>query len=163
MKKIIYVSLLILASCSKTQVKEQKSRCENIEDLRLQAITTGDDLAKVFGISNIHFELDKSNINPIAEHDLAKIIAVMNEYPMMKVDIRSHTDSRASIAYNQKLSEKRAQATMKYMIKNGIDKSRLTAKGYGESVQIIKCIPEESCTEEEHELNRRSEFVIKSL
>ncbi|KIA97284.1 flagellar motor protein MotB [Flavobacterium sp. KMS] len=127
---------------------------------KVKTITTGDDLAKVFGISNIHFELDKSDINPIAEHDLAKIIAVMNEYPTMKVDIRSHTDSRASIAYNQKLSEKRAQATMKYMIKNGIDKSRLTAKGYGESQLINGCNDGVSCTEEQHLANRRSEFII---
>ncbi|MEA9412535.1 OmpA family protein [Flavobacterium sp. PL02] len=127
---------------------------------KVKTITTGDDLAKVFGISNIHFELNKSNINPIAEHDLAKIIAVMNEYPTMKVDIRSHTDSRASIAYNQKLSEKRAQATMKYLIKKGIDKSRLTAKGYGESQLINSCNDGVSCTEEQHLANRRSEFII---
>jgi outer membrane protein OmpA-like peptidoglycan-associated protein/tetratricopeptide (TPR) repeat protein len=139
---------------------EGKTRQDISLSKKVKTITTGDDLAKVFGISNIHFELDKSNIDPIAEHDLAKIIAIMNEYPMMKVDIRSHTDIRASIAYNQKLSEKRAQATMKYMIKKGIDKSRLTAKGYGESQLINGCNDGVSCTEEQHLANRRSEFII---
>lgn len=127
---------------------------------KIKAVTTGDDLAKVFGIEIIHFDLNKSNIKPVAEQDLAKIIAVMNEYPGMKVEIRSHTDSRAGAVYNQKLSEKRAQATMKYMINNGIDRSRLTAKGYGESQVINGCRNGVSCTEEQHQANRRSEFII---
>lgn len=127
---------------------------------KVKAITTGDDLAKVFGISNIHFDLDKSNIKPDAEQDLAKIIEVMNEYATMKIDIRSHTDSRATAAYNKKLSEKRAQATMKYLIKKGINKSRLTAKGYGESQLVNDCSDGVSCTEEQHLANRRSEFII---
>lgn len=139
---------------------EGKTRQDITLSKKVKTITTGDDLAKVFGISNIHFELDKSDVRPDAEQDLAKVIVVMNEYPMMKVDIGSHTDSRASIVYNQKLSEKRAQATMKYMIKNGIDKSRLTAKGYGESQLINGCSDGVSCTEEQHLANRRSEFII---
>lgn len=127
---------------------------------KLKTVTTGDDLAKVFGISNIHFDLDKSNIKPEAEQDLAKIIAVLNEYPTMKIAIRSHTDSRASAAYNIKLSEKRAQATMQFLIKKGIDKNRLTAKGYGESQVINGCSDNVPCTEEQHQANRRSEFII---
>lgn len=79
---------------------------------KIKSVTTGDDLAKVFGISNIYFDLDKSNINAFAAQDLAKTITVMNEYPTMKIAIRSHTDSRASAQYNLKLSERRAQATM---------------------------------------------------
>lgn len=127
---------------------------------KIKTVTTGDDLAKVFGISNIHFDLDKSNINANAAQDLAKIIAVMDEYPTMKIAIQSHTDSRASAQYNLKLSEKRAQATIRFLIKKGIDKNRLTAKGYGESQLVNGCTDNVPCTEAQHQANRRSEFII---
>ncbi|WP_306353820.1 OmpA family protein, partial [Flavobacterium sp. '19STA2R22 D10 B1'] len=85
------------------------------------------------------------------------------EYPKMKIDIRSHTDSRATASYNEKLSSRRAKSTMEYMIKNGIDKSRLTAKGYGESQLVNKCSDGVPCSEEEHQANRRSEFIITEI
>jgi outer membrane protein OmpA-like peptidoglycan-associated protein/tetratricopeptide (TPR) repeat protein len=126
-------------------------------------VTIGDDLGKCFGIKNIYFDFDKSNIRVEAAIDLEKILDVMNQYPKMKLDIRSHTDSRGSFKYNESLSDRRAQSTIGWLIENGVDKGRLTAKGYGEYQLINKCTDDVECTEEEHQLNRRSEFIIMEL
>jgi peptidoglycan-associated lipoprotein len=107
--------------------------------------------------------LDKSNIRPDAAIDLAKILDVLNENPTMKIDIRSHTDSRASFKYNEKLSDSRAKSTMDWLVKKGVDQSRLTAKGYGETQLVNKCSDGVKCSEEEHQQNRRSEFIITEL
>ena len=124
---------------------------------------TGDDLADVFGINLIYFDLDKWNIRPDAAIDLAKILDVLEQYPTMKIDIRSHTDSRASGAYNNKLSDRRAKSTRDWLMSKGITKDRLTAKGYGETQLVNKCADGVQCTEEEHQLNRRSQFVITAM
>ncbi|WPO78631.1 OmpA family protein [Flavobacterium sp. KACC 22761] len=130
---------------------------------RMCRVTVGDDLGKCFGIKMIYFDLDKSNIRPEAALDLEKILAVLNDYPAMKLDIRSHTDSRASHQYNEGLSDRRAKSTIQWLIKNGIKADRLTGKGYGETQLVNKCSDGVPCTEEEHQLNRRSEFIITAL
>lgn len=129
----------------------------------IKKLTPGTDLAKVFAIERIYFDLDKSDIRPDAALDISKIIAVLNQYPTMKLQITSHTDSRASKSYNLMLSQKRAQATMDFMVKSGIAKSRLTAKGYGESELVNKCADGVACSEEEHQQNRRSQFIITAM
>ncbi len=128
-----------------------------------KAIPIGGDLADVFGINLIYFDLDKWNIRADAAVDLAKILDVLEQYPTMSLDIRSHTDSRASNAYNDKLSDRRAKSTRDWLISNGIAKERLTSKGYGETQLINKCADGVECTEEEHQLNRRSQFIITGL
>lgn len=129
----------------------------------LKKVTVGDDIAKVFGIKIIYFDLNKFNIRPDAALELSKILDVMIQNPTIKIDIRSHTDSRNTAAYNEKLSERRATSTKEWLVQNGIDQSRLTAKGYGESQLVNKCADGVECTEEEHQANRRSEFVIVSI
>lgn len=126
-------------------------------------LTVGVDLAKCFGIKMIYFDLDKSNIRKDAAIDLEKILDVMIQYPQIKIDIRSHTDSRQTVKYNESLSDRRAKSTRVWLISKGIDASRLTAKGYGESQLINKCADNVDCTEEEHQLNRRSEFIVISI
>lgn len=126
-------------------------------------VTVGGDLAKCFGIKMIYFDLDKSIIKKEAAFELEKIFDVMKQYPTMKLDIRSHTDSRQTVKYNEALSDRRATSTINWLIKNGIDTSRLTGKGFGESQLINKCSDEVKCTEEEHQANRRSEFIVTSL
>jgi len=126
-------------------------------------VTIGDDLGKCFGIKNIYFDLDKSNIRTEAALDLEKILDVLNQYPNMKLDIRSHTDSRASFKYNEALSDRRAKSTISWLVKNGISADRLTGKGYGESQLVNRCADNAKCTEEEHQMNRRSEFIITDL
>ncbi|MGL2988414.1 OmpA family protein [Flavobacterium sp. RSSA_27] len=130
-------------------------------------VTVGDDLGKCFGIKMIYFDLDKSNIRKEAALDLEKILDVLQQNPTMKLDIRSHTDCRQTAKYNMALSERRAQATINWLVAKGIDKSRLTGKGYGESQLINDCGCEptntSNCTEEQHQMNRRSEFIITAL
>ncbi len=129
----------------------------------IKTVTVGDDLAKAFGIKIIYFDLDKWNIRPDAALELEKILDVMKQYPNMKIDVRSHTDSRQTFKYNEKLSDRRAKSTMAWLVKNGVDTSRLTGKGYGETQLVNKCADNIQCTEEEHQANRRSEFIITSL
>ncbi|MBJ2124884.1 OmpA family protein [Flavobacterium sp. IB48] len=126
-------------------------------------VTVGDDLGKCFGIKMIYFDLDKSNIRTEAALDLEKILVVLNDYPTMKLDIRSHTDSRASHQYNEALSDRRAKSTIQWLVKNGIAPNRLTGKGYGENQLVNKCSDGVPCTEAEHQANRRSEFIITAL
>ncbi|KDN53801.1 OmpA family protein [Flavobacterium seoulense] len=126
-------------------------------------VTIGDDLGKCFGIKMIYFDLDKSDIRMEAALDLEKILDVLNQYPSMKLDIRSHTDSRASFKYNEALSDRRAKSTIAWLVKNGIKANRLTGKGYGENQLVNKCSDGVQCTEEEHQMNRRSEFIITDL
>lgn len=129
----------------------------------IEKITTGTDLAKIFAIEMIYFDLDKANIRPDDALDISKVVAVMQQYPTMKIEVASHTDSRASKSYNLRLSQKRAKATMDFMVKSGIDKNRLKAKGYGESQLVNKCADDVVCSEEEHQQNRRSEFIITAM
>lgn len=126
-------------------------------------ITVGDDLAKSFDIKMIYFDLDKSFVRKEAAFELEKILDVMKQYPTMKIDVRSHTDSRQTAKYNSALSERRAKSTMDWLVKNGIDSSRLTGKGYGESKLVNNCSDGVKCSEEQHQANRRSEFIIISL
>jgi outer membrane protein OmpA-like peptidoglycan-associated protein/tetratricopeptide (TPR) repeat protein len=126
-------------------------------------VKIGDDLANCFKINLIYFDLDKWNIRPDAAVDLAKLLDVLEKNPTMKINIRSHTDSRASFAYNDKLSKNRAKSTKEWLIKKGIDASRLASEGLGETQLVNKCADNVQCTEEEHQLNRRSEFIITDL
>lgn len=147
---------------------DEKTSQANLETQRIdfqlqkskEAILPGTDLAKVLNIPIIHFDYDKSNIRPDAQVELEKVLAVLNEYPKIRLAIRSHTDSRGSYTYNQTLSEDRAKATLEYFIKNGISGSRLTSAGLGESELANKCANGVDCSEEEHQQNRRSEFII---
>lgn len=123
----------------------------------------GDDLAKIFQIKEIKFDLNKYNIRPDAAAELVKIVEAMKDHPTMKISIRSHTDSRGSDKYNLILSDKRAKATMAWIVSQGIAKNRLTAKGYGETQLVNHCKNGVPCSEEEHQENRRSEFIIVEM
>ncbi len=130
---------------------------------KVKPVTVGDDLAKAFGIKIIYFDLDKWNIRPDAALELEKILDVMKQYPNMKIDVRSHTDSRQTHKYNEKLSDRRAKSTVAWLVTNGVDASRLIGKGYGETLLVNKCADGVKCSEEEHQANRRSEFIITAL
>ena len=109
-------------------------------------------------LNPILFDLDKSNIKAQAAFELDKVVSVMNKYPEMVIAVGSHTDSRATDAYNLTLSEARAQSTVQYIISKGINANRISGKGYGESQPKVSC--GDNCSEAEHQLNRRSEFTI---
>ncbi|RBP34908.1 outer membrane protein OmpA-like peptidoglycan-associated protein [Oceanihabitans sediminis] len=111
-------------------------------------------------LNPILFDFDKSNITAQGAFELDKLVAVMKKYPEMVILAESHTDNRGSARYNEKLSSRRAQSTVQYVISKGIDASRITGVGKGESDLRVNC--GSKCTEEEHQLNRRSEFIIVS-
>ena len=109
-------------------------------------------------LNPILFDFDKSNIKAQAAFELDKVVSVMNKYPEMVIAVGSHTDSRATDAYNLRLSEARAQSTVQYIISKGISGKRISGKGFGESQLKVSC--GDTCSEAEHQLNRRSEFTI---
>lgn len=120
----------------------------------------GDDLAKLLQLSTIYFDFDKYNIRKDSEIEVQKVIAAMEKYPSLKIKVNSHTDSRGKDSYNLWLSQKRAESTVKYMISKGISADRLQGEGYGETRLVNRCENGVKCSAKEHELNRRSEFII---
>lgn len=131
-------------------------------DLDIEGACDSDDLGCRLGLQPIYFDFDMSDIRPDAEIELAKILEALMMYPELNIHIESHTDSRGNDAYNLSLSERRAQATRDWLINNGMQASRLTAKGYGETQLKNDCTNTADCSEEEHALNRRSMFLIKN-
>jgi outer membrane protein OmpA-like peptidoglycan-associated protein len=111
----------------------------------------------------IYFDYNMWYIRKESKVVLGRVVELMKKYPGMIIEIGSHTDSRGNAKFNEDLSQKRANSTREFIIQSGIEAKRITAKGYGESVPIIKCKTDDACSEEDHELNRRSEFVIKNL
>ncbi len=111
----------------------------------------------------IYFDYNLWYIRKDSKSTLRHVIDIMNKYPDMILEIGAHTDMRGNDRYNAVLSEKRAESAKEFLIDLGVDEKRIIAKGYGSSQPILKCKTEESCTEEQHELNRRCEFVIKGL
>ena len=126
-------------------------------------VVKGDDLAIKLELNTIYFDLDKYYIRKDAALELEKIAAYLRKNTTIQVDIRSHTDCRHSHKYNQVLSERRAKSTFDWLVKNGINANRLTYKGYGETQLVNGCKDGVKCTEAEHQLNRRSEFIITKM
>ena len=108
----------------------------------------------------IFFEFNKSNITAEGAAELDKLVEVMNEHPEMVIFAKSHTDNRGGDKYNMNLSDRRAKSTVQYVISKGIDKSRISGMGKGENEPKVDC--GSNCTDDEHQLNRRSEFIIVS-
>ena len=111
-------------------------------------------------LENIYYDLDKYYIRPDAEASLNKLVTLMTKNPGIKIELSSHTDSRADDRYNMVLSQRRAQSAVDYLIAHGISKTRIIAKGYGESRLLNRCKNDVECTEEEHQANRRTEFKV---
>ena len=114
-------------------------------------------VAEKIELNAIYFDFDKSNIKAEAAFELDKLVQIMNKYPEMTVSIESHTDSKGPSSYNQRLSERRAKTTSQYVISKGIDSTRLSSTGKGESNPVVDCT---NCSKDEDQLNRRSEFII---
>lgn len=118
-------------------------------------------------LNNIYFDLDKHFIREEAKPELDKIVELLNRCPKMRMEVGSHTDCRASYAYNDALSRRRANATVSYIKARISNPHRITARGYGERklVEPCPCEPtnDSDCSEEQHQLNRRTEFTILSV
>lgn len=133
-------------------------------DLTLDKIAVGQDLAKIIDIKPIYFDLGKHAIRPDAAIELDKIVKVMNENPNMVIELGSHTDCRSSASSNMALSDRRAKASAEYIKKRITNPERISGKGYGETMLVNGCACEgavkSTCSEEEHQKNRRTEFKI---
>lgn len=111
-------------------------------------------------LKNILYDFDKSNIRPDAAVILDNVVSIMKQNPSLKIELSSHTDSRGNDAYNKKLSQQRAEAAVNYLVANGIGRSRLIAKGYGETKLVNRCSNGIICSDEEHQANRRTEIKV---
>lgn len=133
-------------------------------DLTLQKLEVGMDLAKLIDIQPIYFDLNKYNIRPDAERELAKIVQVMAEYPTMEIELGSHTDCRGSYAYNENLSDQRAKSSAEWVRSRIDNPARIYGKGFGEAKLVNDCACEgkvkSTCSDEQHQQNRRTEFII---
>lgn len=129
-------------------------------DCSLSAIDVGMDIAKVIDIKPIYFDLGKSKIRQDAAAELDKIVQVMSGNPTMVIELGSHTDSRGSDKSNLALSDKRAKSSAAYIVSKGVAKERITGKGYGETKLLNKCGNGVKCSDTEHQMNRRTEFIV---
>jgi len=111
-------------------------------------------------LKSIFFDLADDKIRPDAEPDLEYLKTLMDKYPDMVIELSSHTDSRGDNEYNKKLSQRRANSTKAWLVEEGVEAARIKAVGYGETKLLNKCKDKVKCSEEEHQLNRRSEFKI---
>ena len=114
-------------------------------------------------LDNIIFNLGKWDILPAARPDLDYVVKLMQDNPTIKVEMSSHTDSRGSDQYNQELSQKRAQSSVDYLMSKGVSRARLIARGAGESELLNRCADGVTCEENEHTINRRTEFKVVCL
>ena len=116
-------------------------------------------VGKEFTLENIYYDYNKFEIRSDAEPTLNQLATMLRENPQINIQLSSHTDCRGNDAYNTWLSQKRAESAVNYLISLGIDSDRLRAKGYGKSRLFIKCICT-SCSDDEHQQNRRTTFTI---
>lgn len=131
-----------------------------VVNVQLDKPEVGKEITKIFNIAPIYYDLDKANIRTDASVELDKIVQILKDNPAIKLELGSHTDSRATAEYNQKLSQRRADSAVAYIISKGISATRIVAKGYGESKLVNQCVDGVTCTEEEHQMNRRTEFKV---
>ena len=138
------------------EIKDVNFELSNYDDL----VVKKQGVEKV-DVNPIYFDYDKYDITPKAIEELSKVVFIMQKFPKIKIKIESHTDSRGKDSYNLKLSDNRAKSTRDYILSQGIDASRIeSAIGYGETRLINRCKNGVKCSEEEHLLNRRSDFII---
>lgn len=149
-----------IADCIQFPVTELKpgANLKASRDLLLDKLV----LNKTFKIDNIYYDFDKYNIREDAKPELNKLVQIMHENAI-DVELGSHTDCRGSSQYNDKLSQNRAQSAVDYIVGTGISKSRITAKGYGETQLKNKCADGVECSDAEHQENRRTEFKVTNF
>jgi outer membrane protein OmpA-like peptidoglycan-associated protein/tetratricopeptide (TPR) repeat protein len=162
----------------KIEQHEKKNKKEKKEGKPIDIVKKKDDIERIVADEN-NVKLDDKkrlviDLNPVFDYSLwyirrdtkpllDKVYALMIKYPKMNLEVQTHTDSRGNAESNRSLSQKRAQSVKDYIVAKGIDAGRIKAIGYGESKPIVKCKNDNSCSEEEHELNRRCEFVVNDF
>lgn len=165
LKAILAENEKVLAGRKKIQNEDGTITYEETESLFLDKVELGKDLAGAGGLNTIYFDLNSSFIRPDASKELDKIVTLMKDNPGISIELGSHTDSRGRSKYNRWLSERRAKSSVAYIVSKGIDASRITGKGYGDTkLKVSDKEIEKAKSEEEkeklHEMNRRTEFII---
>jgi outer membrane protein OmpA-like peptidoglycan-associated protein len=140
----------------------------DLVDIDLEPLSLEMEITSLLGLKSIYYDFDKSDLRADAIVELDKVVAFMNKYPKIEVELGSHTDCKGNMDYNQKLSDRRAKSAADYIQARISNPGRLTSKGYGESQLKAACPCEgrkakSDCSDEQHQLNRRTEFIIKSL
>lgn len=120
----------------------------------------GTDLVKFLNLEPIYFDLDKAEIRPDASRTMMTVLEYMKAFPDLKIQVQSHTDAKASANYNIRLSQRRAENTVAYLLANGANEAMVTGEGFGETRLTNECTTRESCEDEKHQENRRSEFIV---
>lgn len=151
-------------------VGKKKSYISNIEKVSTKGLNRSQALyvqlelgveealeGKQIKLDNIYYDLNRSDLRPDASTDLFKLIVFMQDNPALRIELSAHTDTRGSDAHNMKLSQARAQSVVSYLIRNGVSKDRMIAKGYGETKPVNTCT---DCSEAEHQQNRRTEIRV---
>lgn len=145
---------------SKTISTECKTRHDTLfADFILDKIV----INKPIVLKNIYYDFDKWYIRPDAAKELDKLVDILKNNPLINIELGSHCDSRGTYAYNDELSQKRAESAVSYIVSKGIDASRISAKGYGKRFLVNNCTDGVSCSEADHQLNRRTEFKVTSI
>jgi len=136
------------------------------QPIRMQLQQFGNGNPCELRLDNILYDLDKYFLRPESKLELDKVVAWMKQYPDIDIELQSHTDCRASKAYNEKLSQNRSKSCVDYIVSQGVSRSRITARGYGETQLLNGCACEPTnksdCSESEHQLNRRTIIKIKN-
>ena len=154
-----YSDVVLNVPTKENEVVNVEVNLQKLEDL----IVLEEGIKKI-KLNMIYFDFDKSDIRPDAALELDKLVSVMRENPSMVIKIESHTDSRGPAVYNKYLSDRRAKSTRAYIISKGIDPKRIeSAIGYGEERLLNGCDGSIRCTSAQHQLNRRSEFIIVDM
>jgi len=165
-KVVKMIAAKINYSSDDKTVETTKENGGEVRDVNFELSNYDDLVVKKKGVEKvdvnpIYFDYDKYDITPKAIEELSKVVFIMQKFPNIRIKIEAHTDSRGKDAYNLKLSDNRAKSTRDYVLSQGIDASRIeSAIGYGETRLINKCKNGVKCTDEEHVLNRRSDFII---
>jgi outer membrane protein OmpA-like peptidoglycan-associated protein len=115
---------------------------------------------KTITINDIYYDYNKYDIRSEATPGLDRLAEVMLKYPTIELELSSHTDCRGKAESNEKLSQQRAEEATKYLISKGVAARRMIARGYGESKPVNTCVDGVTCSEEEHQKNRRTEIKI---
>lgn len=143
------------------KVKSEKALVKRITDaLATETALVNENDRTVIQTEEIHFDYSLWYLRRESRERLKTVIDVMKNNPGIIIEIGTHTDIRGNGGYNKDLSQKRADSAKEFLVKNGIDTDRIVSKGYGESKPIVECPTEDACSEEDHEWNRRCEFVV---
>ncbi len=149
-------ALFMLTSTEEKNIKNTRIELE----MSSKVADVGSDLVKILKLTPIYFDLNSSYLRKDALPELDKVVEYMQKRPEIIIEVGSHTDSREEDKYNLWLSERRAKSTITYIISKGIDNNRISGKGYGETQLINNCKNGVPCSNKDHQLNRRSEFIV---